>query len=153
MYCAIQGKEIYPLNGVIHPLNYLGLGILASLRFCLLQALAGKTGQIALKKYNIRWLWQCTFSFIVAYLSFIITREFGSFEKYTKGFGMKMLQLVRISKLLTTLLYLNGKKLGDTQSKNLSSRMNYEHFVLDGLRARKRSGKGRTGYCVSSRSL
>ena len=51
---AIQRKEIYPLNGVIHPPNYLGLGILASLRFCLLQALAGKTGQIALKKYNIR---------------------------------------------------------------------------------------------------
>ena len=53
-YCAIQRKEIYPLNGVIHPLNYLGLGILASLRFCLLQALGGKMGQIALKKYNIR---------------------------------------------------------------------------------------------------
>ena len=46
---------------------------------------------------------------------------------------MKMLQQVRSSKLLTTLLYLNGKKLGDTQSKNLSSRMNYKHFVLDGL--------------------
>ena len=54
MFCAIQRKEIYPLNDVIHPLNYLGLGILASLRFCLLQALAGKMGQIALKKYNIR---------------------------------------------------------------------------------------------------
>ena len=62
----------------------------------------GKMGQIVLKKYNIRLLWQCTFSFIVAYLSFIITREFGSFEKYTKGFGMKMLQQVRSSKLLTS---------------------------------------------------
>ena len=140
MYCAIQRKEIYPLNGVIHPLNYLGLGILASLRFCLLQALAGKTGQIALKKYNIRWLWQYTFSFIVAYLSFIITREFGSFEKYTKGFGMKMLQQVRSSKPLTMLLYLNSKQLDNTQSTNFFSALNYKHFFLDGLWARKRSG-------------
>ena len=153
MFCAIQRKEIYPLNDVIHPLNYLGLGILASLRFCLLQALAGKTGQIVLKKYNIRWLWQCTFSFIVAYLSFIITREFGSFEKYTKGFGMKMLQQVRSSKPLTMLLYLNSKQLGNTPSTNFFSALNYKHFFLDGLRARKRSGKGWTGYCVSSRSL